>query len=294
MKTHLCIIIALLTLFALSSCGVGNADDNYPYSDNEVNPPDNADNCDDIDNNSYQDEQVKVSQNKNTITFHDVPTAGMEVRLSTRALSFEIMENAPSWAVDSQEAYLITVYCEDGEEIQQIEGSWLLFEMFQFGDFNFDGYVDFGLPRQSEHFELLFVSRYYFLWDSNIRGFVLNEQLTDIVDNFSTLVEFANVNLNNTEEQDLRWPAISPNIDQNLLNFFVPINRSGLGLDLPAHLSDFNVVWSVSAYYKYVDGEFVLVKMVDRHFDWEETWTRRTYDAATGELTIDVITWQWE
>ena len=162
------------------------------------------------------------------------------------------------WGDEDRE---VSIVIEDdaGNFIQEITGltqrdlsRGLESEGFQlrFADFNFDGYLDMYLARITPSGTMMFIYRYYWLWDSAQGQFVPNEQLPSIGSVYSV---YAN--------QETR--QIEVRVRAHAVQHFLYIHE-------------------------YHDGEFVHISTTERD-GWGDDLVITHTDEVTGEVTVEII-----
>jgi hypothetical protein len=153
-----------------------------------------------------------------------------------------------------------------------------------FADFNFDGFLDFCLPRHGTY-AYVFGNFHYFLWDSESEQYVINEQLMALEDGgfFQVEMDFmsdmevlegGNSNIYFDKESQLLI------FDGTLCGswfYFPPMER-----DLAS--------WHIIQYYQYIDNQYTLVRIQEMYYNWDGIWRIRDKDAITG---IETITYEY-
>lgn len=161
-----------------------------------------------------------------------------------------------------------------------------------FIDANFDGFLDFKLIRPLIQPSLLRWGigwvYYYFLWNNETKQFILNEQLIELEEygffraneDFRTKGEILEPgNSNIIFDDELQLLIFNSSLSGSWF-YFPPLER---------HLPH----WHISQYYQYIDGQFILIRIRELLFDWEETWQIRDLDVISGIETITYERIEW-
>ena len=198
----------------------------------------------------------------------------------------------------------ITIFNENGELIQVIQGldpvflheiplvdfsSWWMMPSKEyiygigFADFNFDGFLDFSLPRHGT-FGYVFGNFFHFLWDDETGRFVLNKQLIELEDggfwqaedSFRTYVEQLDGGNSHMWFDNESQLLVFESALSGSWFYFPPMERS-----IPSQY--------IIQYYQYVDGKFTLLRIQEMLYDWYGMWRVRDLDTETGIETITYI-----
>ena len=152
-----------------------------------------------------------------------------------------------------------------------------------FADFNFDGFLDFSLPRYGT-FGYVFGNFYYFFWDDEIGRFALNEQLIELEDggfwqaedSFRTYVEQLEGGNSHMRFDDESQLLVFESALSGSWFYFPPMERS-----LPSQY--------IMQYYQYTDGQFTLIRIQEMLYDWDGLWRVRDLDKITGVETVTYV-----
>jgi len=167
--------------------------------------------------------------------------------------------------------------------IWHVEPSEENFFGITFADYDFNGFLDFSIPRVETSGFLRFVNGwfYHYLWDNEVMQFTLNEQLIEleevgfwqVIDDFQNGAEiFEMGNSHIYLDEEMRMLVFESALAGNW-SYFSSLER---------HLS-----WEhVFQYYQYINGEFVLVRIKEITLYDHSTWRIRELDIITGMETV--------
>ena len=190
------VIHSAITIGLLTSCGT---DDRHKISSDEVELPatsgmlkasisEPALECklENIDEFVDIDLLAKHDIDKETITKYSLTT--MQIHESIPTLTFYRVVRGINQQSDIEfpEPKNVEIIINDADRIVQIipdltQSAWFAWNSeLSFSDYNFDGYLDMRLKRWQEGAGHLLANEYFWLWDSAVSQFVLNEQLMEI------------------------------------------------------------------------------------------------------------------